>query len=330
MRKYNKVQIKELFKDKNVLVAACEAGASQILSSLIRNIEPNNITYILEGPAIDIFDEKLPGIKNSPLSEEVFKKADMVITGTSLIPELERDAIKITKTANKYCISLLDHWIHYKERFIPVIERDKKSPFSAYLPDEIWITDDYAKEVAVKAGIPEDKLFLIDNFYLTDFIEKARNFKVDLASKNVLYICEPVYDDLKLLYGDGNAWGYNEYDLVKDCISSLPLLEKYFKKIIFRMHPNEDQEKYNKIISDYRGNISVELSSFKKKTLEEDCMQADYVVGVESMALVLASILNKKVFSCLPGKAKKPCVLPHKEIIHITTLKDIVNFIGGA
>jgi hypothetical protein len=331
MRRYSEEKLRNLFKGKKILVVSYEAGAGQVLSSLIKKIMPEKISYVLDGPALDIFKAKLPGIKNNILSEKILKGADIIITGTSLIPELEREAVAMAKREGKYCISVIDHWVHYTERFIPVAQKGRLSRLENYLPDEIWVTDDYAWKTALNAGLPENKLSLMDNLYLADTAKKMAVGKSDsIAKDSVLYICEPVYEDVLLLYGDGNAWGYNEYDLVNDIMKNLHLFENNFKRLIIRLHPNEKTEKYNELLSGYAGRINIEVTSCKNTSLEEDCRRSEYVIGVESMALVIALMSGKKVFSCLPKKAKKFCALPHREIVHINSFKEIANFIGGA
>lgn len=330
MRKYNEERLIGLLKEKSALIVSHDAGASEILSSLIRRIKPEKAKYVLEGPGRYIFSAKFPGIEIDELSEGLFAGSDIVITGTSMFADLERDAIAIAKRMHKYSVSILDHWVNYRERFVPA---GRKTPFGEmeiYLPDEIWVPDTDAYDAALRAELPENRLVLIDNYYLMDLKKRVLKYKRDHDEKSILYICEPVYDYVKLLKGDGDAWGYNEYDLIKDAIESLPVVENYFNRIIFRLHPAEARGKYSDLLSGYSGKVKLEVTSPKETRLENDCMRSDCVIGAESMALAAALFLGKKVFSCLPEKAVKPCALPHKDIIHINSLRDVLNFIGGA
>jgi len=327
MRTYSEVQLKRLLEDRKLLVASHEAGASEILSSLLKRVAPENARYVLDGPARGIFRAKFPGIKIDKLSARKIDSIDTVITGASLIADLEREAIAMAKKSLKHSISILDNWVNFRERFVPVGKKAMPDTLGSFLPDEIWVADNYAYDTALQAGLPENKLALIGNYYLMDIKKNALRYKADNKTGTILYICEPVYNYAKLLKGHGNAWGYNEYDLIDDVLKSLLVLEDHFKKIIFRLHPTEDRKKYKKFLSAYSGKIEIQITSPTDTPLEEDCMKSDYVIGGESMALVVALFLNKKVFSCLPKNANKPCMLPHKEIIHINSLKEILNHI---
>jgi len=327
MRKYTKEYLSNFLKGKNILIISCESGAAQILSSLVRNINLMDAIFVLDGPAHKIFKDKLSDIKLKNFSERLFKNADLVITGTSLVPDLERHSIKMAKDNNKYVISIVDHWVNYRERFIPIRDMEEQKNFDKFFPDEIWLTDEYAYDIALKNSFPNEMLHLIDNFYFLDLKAKLQTLKFRTSDENnLLYICEPVFEDLKLLYGNGDIHGYNEFELVKDLFDSLEKIEKYFDKLIFRLHPNEKIDKYKDLIARYAGKIQIELSSCDKKPIEVDCLNADCIVGVESMALVVGLLLNRRVFSCLPVNAKKRCSLPHKEIIHINSVTEIGNF----
>lgn len=313
MREYSFESITKLCEGKKVLVVACEAGAAQILSSLVKRFSLTDAGFVLEGPAVRIFNNKLGSVRAESLNADTVKKYDLVLTGTSLVPELERTAIKLARDAGIKVCSMVDHWVNYRQRFTSV---DAKEPV---FPDEIWVCDRPALVTAVVEGLPDQQLCLIENYYFADLKEKSW----PMEQGRLLYICEPVFDDVKLLTGDGNAWGYNEFDLVRDFLNSLEKMETAFKKAVLRLHPNEDRHKYDELLSEYKGRIPVEVSTFEVCPIEEECAKAEVVVGVESMALVIALYFERKVFSCLPVSAKRKCQLPHREIQHIHSVAEI-------
>ena len=64
-----------------------------------------------------------------------------------------------------------------------------------------------------------------------------------------------------------------------------------------------------------------------ENTLLEDILGSDTIIGCESMALVVAIMASKRVISIIPPEGRK-CVLPHKEIIHLSEIqKDQTIFI---
>lgn len=315
MREYSFESLKALCAGKKVLVVACESGASQILSAMIRRLDPTNVRYVLDGPAIRVFERNLGQLFLQDLTEDLVKSCDLVLTGTSLVPDLERRAIEQSLQLGIKVCSVVDHWVNYRQRFTPVGGGSKDAVF----PDEIWVCDDAAVTVALREGIPEEHLYKIDNYYFANLRDKS--WPTDPG--RFLYICEPVFDDVKLLTGNGNAWGYNEFELVTDFLQSLERMDGLFKKAVLRLHPNEPQDKYDQLLKKYRGSIPLEVSSAEVRSIEEECSLADVIVGVESMALAIGLYFGKTVYSCLPAQAKRKCQLPHGEIKHIHCVHEI-------
>jgi hypothetical protein len=315
MREYSFEEIKSFCAGKKVLVVACEAGASQILASMMLRLNVSNVRYILEGPAIGIFEKKLGALILESLTEDLVETCDLVITGTSLVPDLERRAIKLSQRIGVKVCSVIDHWVNYRQRFTAV----GGGWGDAMFPDETWVCDEQAIAAAVREGLPEEHLRKIENYYFTGL--QGKTWPTEPG--RILYVCEPVFDDVKLLTGNGNAWGYNEFELVSDFLKNLEKMDGVFKKAIVRLHPNESQDKYDALMAEYTGQIPVEISSVEIRSIEEDCSRAEVIVGVESMALVIGLHFGKKVFSCLPENIKKKCHLPHQEIQHIRSVSEI-------
>ena len=53
--------------------------------------------------------------------------------------------------------------------------------------------------------------------------------------------------------------------------------------------------------------------------LIDTILSYDIIVGIESMALIVGLLAEKKVFSAIPPMGKT-CILPHKNIIHMSKL----------
>ena len=125
-------------KQKIVGVVCHDAGGAEIVSSYI---SLNDITakYCLSGPAIKVFERKFGTIKNSSLVDMI-DDVDWLLCGTSWQSSLEWNAIQKAKKQGKKIISFLDHWTNYPERF-------NRNDVIA-LPNEIWVGDIYAQEIA--------------------------------------------------------------------------------------------------------------------------------------------------------------------------------------
>jgi len=310
-----------------VFVACYESGGAQIISSFIKNNRlMENTQYCLGGPARPIFENKLGKITNLSLHDitKLDPKTDLVMTGRSLVPEWERDAIRLAKDRGVKVVTFLDHWVNYEDSFIPVSRRasSETRKFLDLLPNEVIVGDKYAARLIKKTRIPAGIVRFIENEYFCDlkvFFKPRR--PVSSSKKHILYISEPIYDDLKKIYGDGNKWGYNEFDVLKEIVNFVPEFKKMgFEGLIIRLHPNEKKEKYAGILNDPSRQKDFGVCLSEHMSLEEDILRAKLVLGMESMALVIAILAGVKTVSYLPKSAVKKCVLPYKELVKIKDL----------
>ena len=292
-----------------ISIISHDAGGAEYLSSWAKH-QNQKINFVLEGPAINIFKKKIPYINLISL-DEALKSSDVFICGTSWQSDIEKKSILIGKKYGKLTISFLDHWVNYEERFL--------YKGRIILPDQIWVSDGYALKIA-KNIFPNSEVKLKRNYYLNDIKENylkkfgdKKNFKKD--SFKVLFTAENIKDHAFLKYGDERYWGYTEDDAIKYFLENLRSLKLNINEIKIRPHPSDPTDKYfwalkNKLVKSINSN----------KSLIEDIASVDIVAGCESMAMVSALFLKKKVISCIPPEGRK-CSLPHDRIIH---LRDII------
>ena len=108
---------------------------------------------------------------------------------------------------------------------------------------------------------------------------------------------------------------YTELKCIKYFIKNLEKLKFKFNKIQIRPHPSENLLKFSKIKK-----LSSKIFISKKNDIYYDILSNDYIIGINTIALVLGLIANKKVISCIPGIKK--CKLPHKNIL---SFKELIN-----
>ena len=98
-------------------------------------------------------------------------------------------------------------------------------------------------------------------------------------------------------------------------LENFSLLDSSVSEIKIRPHPSESKSKYDwaKLESPLVSNIE------SSKSLIEQILEVDVVVGCESMAMVIGLLAKKRVISSVPigGKA---CSLPQAEIEHLQAL----------
>ncbi len=308
-----------LIKEPNLIsICACDAGAAEHIYAWTKNIN-SRFNYCLNGPALKIFqkhDEKLVNLS----IEECLEGSDIHIAGTAWSSDLEIHSTKLAKEKSIYTISVLDHWVSYKERFF---YKDK-----LILPDEIWVSDKVAKEIA-SSLFPTVKISQLPNFWMDDLKVKVRDFsnefeKYDNNSElNLLYLLEPIRESKQW---ETKKNELSEFDALRYFFDNLNSLKnfnfnsKYEKKLNlrFRLHPSEKKEKYNSFLVEFKSLVNYSISS--SKNLEEDLAWCDIAFGIETQALICAIECDITAISTKPLWAGK-CCLPHKKLLHLSNLK---------
>jgi hypothetical protein len=286
-----------------LLVVCHDSGGAELLSCFLK-FKKLKFDYFLKGPAIKIFEKnigkKFINFKEHKLNKKILDSS-LVLTGTSWSSTLEKKTIKFCKSKKIKVISYIDHWVNYKERFF------YKNNF--YLPDVLWTHDKISKQIAQKEfNIP---IINKKNYYF----KKIRNDFLHIAKKNkkikiykFLFLSEPIKKHKPKL-------GFDEYICLERFLDFVCKLNNKFK-ILIRMHPYESLNKYDKILrlSRYK-KLNIYIS--KNTNLVEDIFYSINIVGINSMAMAVAIMLNNdKVFCCLDPK-KYLCDLPYKKIKYI-------------
>jgi hypothetical protein len=286
-----------------VAVVACDAGGSEILASYILQ-QGMDAIFVLAGPAVKIFHQRLGNIKIVTLPEAL-KNCQWVLTSTGWQSDFEWQAIVEGRAANRTVVTFLDHWVNYSERFI-------RNGVACY-PDEIWVGDIYALELA-RREFPTQCLFKVENPYFQLFVKevKALEEPMNYLKKNdVLFVCENVDRD-----------GFHQNDAIRYFMENLDCIHHELGRILVRPHPSENVEKYSWVIEEYQGRV--ELS--KGLSLAEEVAVSGVVVGCSSMAMALAAMAGRRVISCIPDY-RFPFTLPFKSIEHLSEL--VHNFTAG-
>ena len=126
---------------------------------------------------------------------------------------------------------------------------------------------------------------------------------------SVLYVCEPIREHAKIQYGNENYWGYTEEDALHYFLQNIHGLGCVFRKIKIRPHPSESKTKYYWAL-EYT-TLPIEIGG--DRTLLEEIVEADVVVGCETMAMVVGLLAKKRVISSIPPGGRA-CMLPQPQI----------------
>lgn len=287
--------------NKNSLLVAHDAGAAnQMISWIPDDFKSLNLKFYFLGPAKKIFHERFPNHKIESNFNKSLKECSSLICGTGWETDTEISAIMESLKFGIPVTAVLDHWGNYSSRFI----KDNK----IYIPNEIWVTDNYAY-VQAKKEFSNTKISLKNDDYAKNFSQKVLNSSIPTIDQ-VLYICEPMR----------NKWGKRiegEFQAIDFFLKNLSLIGLNDSiSIKFRLHPSEKEAKYSEFLKKYNM-MNIEVDS--TNSLEYLFSQSKWIVGCTSYALYLALVSNKIVYSALPSWADTP-PLPHNEIVYLRDL----------
>jgi hypothetical protein len=272
-------------KEGRFAVVSHDAGGAEILSSFLKLSGWRRGLGLLAGPAEGVFSRKFPSLRKVRSLSECVGISEL-FCGTSFPARLEWSAIAWARSQGVKSIAILDHWVNYRQRF----ERDAVFQF----PDEVWVCDLEALRVA-RSQLPETNIRLIENPYKLQVIEEYSRLipRGRDARVCVLYVTEPTSVAAERIYGDQFYFGYSELSALNDFLLYFqPSLGK--REVIVRPHPTESGSKYDWVLK-YPG-VRVNSST----SLIEQMAIVDVVVGCNSMAMVVATWVGKRVVCSIP------------------------------
>ncbi len=315
---------------ESLIVVSCEAGGAQILSSLIKNRKfYKKVSFYLQGPAIQIFKAKLGNIdvlSDLSIIESLGKK-DFVLVGRSLMCDIEKEA---TKKANKFHIPngvFLDHWVNFDSFYMPTAIKNKKDELQYYMPMHVFVGDDYAYDIAEK--LYGDIVILESNEYFKDIAKQAAALHINAKADYLLFITDPLSIDNKILNNNIKVFGFDEYDVLRDIFEYMDVAGgRRIQKVVVRPHPNHSEDELRRNIFN-KINIpdDIELIVDKGTDLIEQMMSAAVIVGIESVALVIAKMIHRPTYSYVPKYGTKKIIFTDKQIQKVRDLSIIEEFI---
>jgi hypothetical protein len=291
-----------------IAIISHDAGGAEILSSYVRR---NHLScyFVLEGPAVKIFERKLGVVEVVSLDEAV-QKSEWILCGSSIPAELELDAIEKARSYGKRSVVFLDHWINYRERFV----RNNIE----ILPDEIWVGDSFAEKIA-ESIFNNITVSLVGNPYFEDIQHDIKKISLKTDRKqdklSILFVSQPIRKHAQNTTNDSLNRRYTEEEALRYFLLNVNVLGEPVDEIIIRLHPAEPSDKYDWVREEYDLPVIVSGGS----DLLESISKSDIVVGMDSMAMVIGLLAEKKVVCSIPPGGK-PCRLPHSEIILLKSL----------
>jgi hypothetical protein len=284
-----------------IAVVCHDAGAANHVVAWLSSQGPiDNIQVYMEGPASKIWNAAFPGHIMKSSVTEVLVGVRSLLSGTGWASDLEYESRRLACQAGLKTVAMVDHWVNYKSRFIRKGLR--------ILPDEIWVVDDCAFQIA-SASFDKCAIRLKPDLYSQSLVESLQPIS-EISHNVLLYLLEPMRTD----WGRGLPGEFQSLDFMLDHLELLKLPEDTIIRL--RPHPSDPPNKYDQYLTHvYSRPIDLDQSV----SLRVAMSSSRWVAGCESFALTLALKANRTVFCTLPPWAP-PCRLPHADLVHLKNL----------
>ena len=271
-----------------IVVGTQDVGPAKYLAALFYNYSADKVSYIASmlsdqllsaiGDNIDICDiNKIPNLK-------------LIITGTCSGYGIDKKLIEAGRAMKIPTVAIIEHWTLYHNRF--------RLNDTTLLPDYIFVNDRYALNGAILDGLPKKLLYAHGNPYLEKLGQK-RLYPVDKTKfKEKLgfshnQIMTFISEELSFPKKSEGYRGFTEFEVLGDIIS---VVAGKGIDLIIKLHPEEMEGKYD----DYESLGGIVVA---KDSLDFDSVVAhsDYIVGMDSMLLIEASLFRNDVLCYRPN-----------------------------
>lgn len=234
--------------------------------------DPGAIVYIKN--FLKKTNYKIKHLKNLNSIKDIKTKIKIIITGAALGNTIDKKLIVWAKKNKILSISIIEHWTFFKKRFY--------FRGNYYYPDFILVNDKYSKKMALKEGLPKNKIIISGNEYLKNLIKNKPKIKLK-DNKKILFISEPMSEthSKRTL----KKFGYDEFKSLNAILKNKP--RNY--TVTVKLHPKEKKSKFKRYFE--------KVSFLKIKNINHICQNHKIIIGMTSMLLVELGIYRNDIMS---------------------------------
>jgi hypothetical protein len=277
-------------------VVCHDAGGTNQILAMLRKSGFREVCGYFEGPARELWRKVGAPCELVEDLPQLFSRVHTLITSTGWGSRLEHDARYEAQRRGIRSIAVLDHWVNYHERFV--------REGILVLPNEIWVVDKYALEIA-RQTFPGLPIVLKPDRYAEQEVERITPL-CRVTCNELCYLLEPARSN----------WGRDEageFQALRYFLDRLPHLQlSVDTKICLKPHPSDASAKYDAFLGEWHG-YRVVLDG---GDLAGSLSRARWVAGCQTYALTLALRTGRTVYCSLPPWAPL-CQLPHSGLIHL-------------
>lgn len=257
-------------------VVAFDAGGGEQISWLLQELQQPILVH-LGGPARALFERSQLKYSTAEKLEQV-SNCDLIMTGSGWMTNLELSAIDLARKRGIPCLTILDHWINFRERF-------QRAGQNEVLPQFIGVTNSLALQKAQKI-FPNNPIWLLPDFQIVH--HRRILSKITRQENNLLVVLEPPsHHPLDSLSPNNSIERLIEKSIAMK-------ITKNMDSLIVRLHPSQSH------LSDlgFRADLYADEIKFSNyPSLLEDLTHSSIVVGISSYALYIASMCGLETYS---------------------------------
>ena len=277
------------------VVVAHDAGAAEHIAAWIEDLPVERRPIVVAaGPASRVLGRVVERIAGPGELGASLRRGSVLVSGTGWQSDVEHHARLMAKEVGLPTIAVLDHWVNYEERFLRAGQ--------CVLPDELWVTDEFAFRLACET-FASTRVVLQPNSFLASTVDRVGP-RTEMAAE-VLIIGEPIRCRWR---SDGG-----EVDEVAETIVSVLQRLDVPRDATIRVRPHPAQD-HRECIS-LGSRLGAGFAGLATDSLVEGLQRSRWVLGMESSALVIAAECDRVAVSCLPRSAHE-CRLPDARILH--------------
>lgn len=220
-------------------------------------------------------------------------------------------------------ISLLDHWINYRERFSYPI-----SGWEGNVPDVLAVADTVAYERARDAGFR--RILPLKNYYIARVLREYHALAPlqSTAQASLLVLSQVIPHAGKPLTGTHQSLvAAQEKELLRCICLQFDKLARFLnvEKVVVRLHPAQPGALYSDVQQEFP-DVPLAVEHPNQRDLLVSLQQAAIVVGCSSMALFTATALGKRTYSFAPNGDVASLPLVGQRVIR--SVEDILTETG--
>lgn len=224
----------------------------------------------------------------------------------------ELNCLKEAKQKNIYTISFIDHWVNFKLRFTD-------TGGETIYPNEIWVVDEKAKQLAIAEGLPSTLLKVTGNpyhRYLKEQWKPAWQGKSYLSSLDIKPDAFHVVfapDPLSLRNAKEKT-GFDEAEALRDLLEVISGFNDEHIWLLVKPHPLQPEGILQK---EMEKTTWTKVSFLENADTLELINAADLVIGFFSNFLLDAKALSKKVVRYFPGNDEADLLSHEQSLLKI-------------